>query len=143
MKKTDVFIQRYIDTGDYLVSMRDAGFRRRSEKVLIEDGRKLREKHSGEIEAGFQRRLREGGSRALTVIERLMDESRSDTVKLNAAKEILDRGGYKAWSEEEGNRNYEEVEAKLVQLVGSDGAQMLVGAIRIRKGASGPTIEQE
>tara|TARA_R100000808_G_C2132187_1_gene141181 strand:+ start:784 stop:1221 length:438 start_codon:yes stop_codon:yes gene_type:complete len=143
MNKTEAFIQKYIDTGDYLVSMKDAGFRKGNDKLLVEEGKKLREKHRAEIEVGFQKRLRDGGSKALSVIEALMHSSNSDTVKLNAAKEILDRGGYKAWSEEEGNRNYEEVQAKLVQLVGKDGAKMLVGAIKVTRGSSGPEIESK
>jgi hypothetical protein len=142
MTKVERFIERYVDTGDYLVSMRDAGYEKGGDVVIVRKGKQLREKYRAEIEVGFQRRLRDGGSRALSVIERLMGESRSDTVKLNAAKEILDRGGFKAWSEEEGSRNYEEVEAKLVQLVGADGAKMLVGAIKIRRGSSGPMLEE-
>ena len=75
----------------------------------------------------------------MTVIERLMD-SDSDTVKLNAAKEILDRGGYKAFNDIDTTRTVEELNAQLVALVGDDGAKMLVAAFRSRKVISGPTI---
>jgi len=71
-----------------------------------------------------------------------MSASESDTVKLNAAKEILDRGGYKAYSEQEAGKTIEELNAQLVALVGSDGAKMLVGAFRSRKTISGPQITE-
>jgi len=136
---TDKFIDSFVETGDYLVSMREAGFNDRNPYKLKLQGKALVIENKDEIDRKFHQRLREGGPRALTVIERLMD-SDSDTVKLNAAKEILDRGGYKAFNDIDPSRTIEELDAQLVALVGKDGAKMLVAAFRSRKVITGPTM---
>jgi len=139
MEATDKFIDSFVETGDYLVSMREAGFKDSNPYKLKLQGKALVIENKDAIDKKFYQRLREGGPRALTVIERLMD-SDSDTVKLNAAKEILDRGGYKAFNDIDTTRTVEELNAQLVALVGDDGAKMLVAAFRSRKVISGPTI---
>ena len=139
MEATEKFIDSFVETGDYLVSMREAGFKDKNPYKLKLQGRALVIENKEEIDKKFQQRLREGGPRALTVIEQLM-HSESDTVKLNAAKEILDRGGYKAYNENDPTRTVEELNAQLVALVGEDGAKMLIGAFRSRKVISGPEL---
>ena len=138
---TDKFIDSFVETGDYLVSMREAGFNDRNPYKLKLQGKALVIENKDEIDRKFHQRLREGGPRALTVIERLMD-SDSDTVKLNAAKEILDRGGHKVANEFDTGRTIEELNAQLVALVGKDGAKMLVGAFKSRKVISGPQLTE-
>ena len=139
MPNTEKFIESFVDTGDYLVSMKEAGYKDKNPYQLQAKGKKLVEQNREEVDKRFHARLKEGGPRALTVIERLMD-SDSDTVKLNAAKEILDRGGYKAFNDLDPSRTVEELNAQLVALVGDDGAKMLVAAFRSRKVISGPTM---
>ena len=139
MEATEKFIDSFVETGDYLVSMREAGFKDKNPYKLKLQGKALVIENKEEIDKKFQQRLREGGPRALTVIEQLM-HSESDTVKLNAAKEILDRGGYKAYNENDPTRTVEELNAQLVALVGEDGAKMLIGAFRSRKVISGPEL---
>ena len=141
MEATEKFIDSFVETGDYLVSMREAGFKDKNPYKLKLQGRALVIENKEEIDKKFQQRLREGGPRALTVIEQLM-HSESDTVKLNAAKEILDRGGYKAYNENDPTRTVEELNAQLVALVGEDGAKMLIGAFRSRKVISGPELTE-
>ena len=141
MEATEKFIDSFVETGDYLVSMREAGFKDKNPYKLKLQGRALVIENKEEIDKKFQQRLREGGPRALTVIEQLM-HSESDTVKLNAAKEILDRGGYKAYNENDPTRTVEELNAQLVALVGEDGAKMLIGAYRSRKVISGPELTE-
>ena len=139
MEATEKFIDSFVETGDYLVSMREAGFKDKNPYKLKLQGKALVIENKEEIDKKFQQRLREGGPRALTVIEQLM-HSESDTVKLNAAKEILDRGGYKAYNANDPTRTVEELNAQLVALVGEDGAKMLIGAFRSRKVISGPEL---
>ena len=139
MEATEKFIDSFVETGDYLVSMREAGFKDKNPYKLKLQGRALVIENKDAIDKKFQQRLREGGPRALTVIEQLM-HSESDTVKLNAAKEILDRGGYKAYNENDPTRTVEELNAQLVALVVEDGAKMLIGAFRSRKVISGPEL---
>ena len=141
MEATEKFIDSFVETGDYLVSMREAGFKDKNPYKLKLQGRALVIENKEEIDKKFQQRLREGGPRALTVIEQLM-HSESDTVKLNAAKEILDRGGYKAYNENDPTRTVEELNAQLVALVGEDGAKMLIGAFSSRKVISGPELTE-
>ena len=136
---TEKFIESFVDTGDYLVSMKEAGYKDKNPYQLQMKGKKLVEQNREEVDKRFHARLKEGGPRALSVIEGLM-HSDSDTVKLNAAKEILDRGGHKVANEFDAGRTIEELNAQLVALVGTDGAKMLVAAFKSRRVISGPTM---
>ena len=136
---TEKFLDSFVETGDYLVSMKEAGYKDKNPYQLQVKGKKLVEQNREEVDKRFHARLKEGGPRALSVIEQLM-HSDSDTVKLNAAKEILDRGGHKVANEFDTGRTIEELNAQLVALVGEDGAKMPVGAFRSRKVISGPTM---
>jgi len=139
MPNTEKFLDTFVETGDYLVSMKEAGYKDKNPYQLQMKGRKLVNDNRDEVDKRFHARLKEGGPRALSVIEGLM-HSDSDTVKLNAAKEILDRGGHKVANEYETGRTIEELNTQLVALVGEDGAKMLVGAFRSRKVITGPTM---
>ena len=139
MPNTEKFLDTFVETGDYLASMKEAGYKDKNPYQLQMKGRKLVNDNRDEVDKRFHARLKEGGPRALSIIEGLM-HSDSDTVKLNAAKEILDRGGHKVANEYETGRTIEELNTQLVALVGEDGAKMLVGAFRSRKVITGPTI---
>ena len=137
---TEKFIDSFVETGDYIVSMKDAGFKADNDYKIKLKGRELLEQNRDEVDKKFHARLKEGGPRALGVIERLMATSESDTVRLNAAKEMLDRGGHKVLNEFDTGRTIEELNAQLIALVGEDGAKMLVGAFKSRKIISGPQL---
>jgi hypothetical protein len=136
------FIDSFVETGDYIVSMKDAGCLEKNAYKVKLQGRELLDKNRDEVDKKFHARLREGGPKALGIIERLMDTSESDTVRLNAAKEMLDRGGHKVFNEMDTGRTIEELNAQLVALVGKDGAKMLVGAFKSRKIISGPQLTE-
>jgi len=137
---TAKFIDSFIETGDYLISMKEAGFKDKNAYKVKLKGRELLEQNREEVDKKFYARLKEGGPKALGVIEHLMDTSGSDTVRLNAAKEMLDRGGHKILNEMDTGRTIEELNAQLVALVGKDGAKMLVGAFKSRRITSGPQL---
>ena len=137
---TEKFIDTFVETGDYIVSMKDAGSVEKNAYKVKLQGRELLDKNRDEVDKKFHARLKEGGPRALGIIEHLMATSDSDTVKLNAAKEMLDRGGHKVFNEMDTGRTIEELNAQLVALVGKDGAKMLVGAFKSRKIISGPQL---
>ena len=139
---TEKFIDSFVETGDYLVAMEDAGSTEKNTYKVKLKGRELLEANRDEVDKKFNARFKEGGPRALGVIERLMATSDSDTVKLNAAKEMLDRGGHKIFNEMDTGRTIEELNAQLVALVGKDGAKMLVGAFKSRKVISGPQLTE-
>ena len=139
---TEKFIDSFVETGDYLVAMKDAGSTEKNAYKVKLKGREILEANRDEVDKKFNARLKEGGPRALGVIERLMVTSDSDTVKLNAAKEMLDRGGHKIFNEMDTGRTIEELNAQLVALVGKDGAKMLVGAFKSRKVITGPQLTE-
>ena len=143
MSDTEKFISTFVESGDYLSSMREAGYTEKNVYKLKLMGQELLQQNKDEVDKRFQQRLRQGGPSALNVIQGLMDTSESDTVRLNSAKEILDRGGYSAYNDNEAGRSIEELNAQLVALVGSDGAKMLVGAFRSRKTITGPTMKAD
>jgi hypothetical protein len=87
--------------------------------------------------------LRQTGPKALAVVENLMDNAMSETVRLGAAKDMLDRAGYKAYDENSLGKNIEEMNEQLIALVGKDGAKLLVHSLRTRKQISGPEITGE
>ena len=89
---TEKFIDSFVETGDYIYSMKEAGSKEKNSYKVKLQGRELLEQNRDEVDKKFNARLKEGGPKALGVIERLMSTSESDTVKLNAAKEMLDRG---------------------------------------------------
>jgi hypothetical protein len=72
-----------------------------------------------------------------------MDHAMSETVRLGAAKDILDRAGYKAYDENAIGRNIEEMNEQLIALVGKDGAKLLIHSMRTRKQISGPEVTGE
>ena len=70
------------------------------------------------------------GPRALRVVEELMQASNSDTVRLAAAKDLLDRSGYKPVERIDVSteqRSIEEIESRIIGLVGVEAAQTLLG----------------
>ena len=139
---TEKFIDSFVETGDYIYSMKEAGCKEKNSYKVKLQGRELLEQNRDEVDKKFNARLKEGGPKALGVIERLMSTSESDTVKLNAAKEMLDRGGHKLFNEMDTGRTIEELNAQLVALVGNDGAKMLIGAFKSRKVISGTQLTE-
>ena len=139
---TEKFLDSFVETGDYIYSMKEAGCKEKNSYKVKLQGRELLEQNRDEVDKKFNARLKEGGPKALGVIERLMSTSESDTVRLNAAKEMLDRGGHKLFNEMDTGRTIEELNAQLVALVGNDGAKMLIGAFKRRKVISGPQLTE-
>ena len=138
MPDSDSFIQTYVETGNIMVSLQEGGY-----KPNRATGYSLKRKHQDEIERRMQERLRQTGPKALAVVENLMDHAMSETVRLGAAKDILDRAGYKAYDENAMGRNVEEMNQQLIALVGKDGAKLLVHSMRTRKQISGPEVTGE
>jgi len=138
MPDSEAFIQTYVETGNVMSSLAEGGY-----KPNRNTGYVLKKKHQEEIEKRMQERLRQTGPKALAVVENLMDNAMSETVRLGAAKDMLDRAGYKAYDENSIGKNIEEMNQQLVALVGKDGAKLLIHSMRTRKTISGPEIEAE
>ena len=61
---------------------------------------------------------------------------------LGATRDLLDRAGFRPVDRHEivKQKSVEELNAQLVSLVGKDGAELLVGALRSRRSISGPEL---
>ena len=137
MPDCETFIQTYVETGNVLTSLEEGGY-----KPNRNTGYVLRKKHQEEIEKRMQERLRQTGPKALAVVENLMDHAMSETVRLGAAKDILDRAGYKAYDESSMGKNIEEINQHLIALVGKEGEKLLVHSMMKRKQISGPQLTE-
>ena len=134
---SETFIQTYVETGNIITSLQEGGY-----KPSRGMGYALRKKHKDEIDKRMQERIRSSGPKALAVVENLMDHAMSETVRLGAAKDKLDRAGYKAYDENAIGKNIEEMNEQLVSLVGKDGAKLLIHSMRTRKQISGPQLTE-
>ena len=132
---SETFIQTYVETGNVITSLQESGY-----KPSRSMGYALRKKHKEEIDKRMQERIRSSGPKALAVVENLMDHAMSETVRLGAAKDMLDRAGYKAYDENAIGKNITEMNEQLVSLVGKDGAKLLIHSMRTRKEISGPQL---
>ena len=68
--------------------------------------------------------------KALSLLMDLADNSASDSVKFQAAKNLLDRAGFRPVHRREEirpQRSQEELEAEIIRLVGSQTADLLLG----------------
>lgn len=75
-----------------------------------------------------------------------MRDSNSDTVRLAAAKDLLDRSGYKPVERIDvtnEQRPIEEIEARIVGLVGVDAAQLLLGKHKPEKKKEAIPVPEE
>ena len=91
--KQENFIQNYIQFGDAKRSAILAGYPERSAKAK---GSQLKKQFQAEIKARTELKMMDGAQMALDTLLKLAEQSTSDTVKLAAAKDILDRSGYQA-----------------------------------------------
>jgi phage terminase small subunit len=91
--KQENFIQNYIQFGDAKRSAILAGYPERSAKAK---GSQLKKQFQQEIKARTELKMMDGAQMALDTLLKLAEQSTSDTVKLAAAKDILDRSGYQS-----------------------------------------------
>ena len=81
-------------------------------------------------------------ARALNILSDLAENAESESVRLGATRDLLDRAGFRPVDRHEivKEKSVEELNAQLVSLLGEDGAQLLVGALRSRRSITGPEI---
>jgi hypothetical protein len=72
----------------------------------------------------------------------LAENAESESVRLGATRDLLDRAGFRPVDRHEivKEKSVEELNAQLVSLVGENGAELLVGALRSRRSISGPEL---
>jgi len=95
-----------------------------------------------EITDELHRNFAEIAPRALNILADLAENADSESVRLGATRDLLDRAGFRPVDRHEivKEKSVEELNAQLVSLVGENGAEMLISAFRSRKSFSGPEL---
>ena len=78
----------------------------------------------------------------MNILSDLAENAESESVRLGATRDLLDRAGFRTVDRHEivKQKSVEELNAQLVSLVGENGAEFLVGALRSRRSISGPEL---
>ena len=90
----------------------------------------------------LHRNFTEIAPRALNILTDLAENAKSDSIRLGATRDLLDRAGFRPVDRHEivEEKSVEELNAQLVNFVGKNGAEMLISAFRSRKSISGPEL---
>ena len=94
------------------------------------------------ISEELHRNFAEIAPRALNILSDLAENAESESVRLGATRDLLDRARFRPVDRHEivKENSVEELNAQLVSLVGDDGAEMLISAFRSRRSISGPEM---
>ncbi len=90
--KQDLFIQEYVRSGNATKSAIYAGY---SEKTAKAQGHQLKNKLSEQIQDATYKALQDKIPQALKWVTDLAENAESESVRLGAVKDILDRAGMK------------------------------------------------
>ncbi len=146
MTKTDLtnqwqlFVEEYVRSGDHLEAAKKAGYK--DTHTLRNQACKLRRECADEIADELHRNFAEIAPRALNILSDLAENAESESVRLGATRDLLDRAGFIPVDSHEvvKEKSVEELNAQLVSLVGEDGAEMLISAFKSRRSISGPVL---
>ena len=146
MTKTDltnqrqVFVEEYVRSGDHLEAAKKAGDK--DTHTLRNQACKLRRECADEITDELHRNFAEIAPTALNILSDLAENAESESVRLGATRDLLDRAGFRPVDRHEivKEKTVGELNAQLVSLVGENGAEMLISAFRSRKSISGPEV---
>ena len=128
--KQKTFIQEYGSTGDGVESARRAGYSDRSLPSLRAEASRLKRRLSSQIADEIKLNIINSTPRALAILQNLAMNAQSESVRLKACTDLLDRAGFKPVTRQERlhvNRTVEEVEAELMGLVGRKLGELLLG----------------
>ena len=78
----------------------------------------------------------------MNILSDLAENAESESLRLGATRDLLDRAEFRPVDRHEivKEKSVEELIAQLVSLVGENGAQLLVGALKSRRSISGPEL---
>jgi len=96
---------------------------------------KLSRECVNDISEELHRNLAEIAPIALNILSNLAENAESESVRLGATRDLLDRAGFRTVERHEivKHKSVEELNAQLFSLVGANGADLLVGAIRRKR----------
>lgn len=132
--KQQKFIEFYCESGDAVQSAVNAGYK--NSHTIVNQAWKLKRELSREISKRMQEKFVDKAPVAFGTLIELMNSSDSDTVRLQASKDIMDRGGFKPKDTmviEEDAKSIPELEAELQMLVGKDKADLLLGKAKAKE----------
>ena len=80
----------------------------------------------------------------MNILSDLAENAVSESVRLGATHDLLDRAGFRPVDRHEivKEKSVEELDAQLVSLVGENEAEMLISAFRSRRSISGPELAE-
>ena len=145
MAKTDltyqrqVFVEEYVRSGDHLEAAKKSRYK--DTHTLRNQACKLRRECADEITDELHRNFAEA-PRVLNILSDLAENAESESVRLGATRDLLDRAGFRPVDRHEivKEKSVEELNAQLVSLVGENGAEMLISAFKSRRSISGPLL---
>ena len=78
----------------------------------------------------------------MNILTDLAENAESESVRLGATRDLLDRAGFRPVDRHEivKEKTVEELNAQLVSLVGENRAEMLISAFKSNKSISGPEL---
>ena len=103
---------------------------------------KLRRECAEEITEELHRNFAEIAPRALNILTDLAENAESESVRLCATRDLLDRAGFRPVDSHEivKEKSVEELNAQLVGLLGENRAEMLISAFKRRRSKLGPEL---
>ena len=113
-----VFVEEYVRSGDHLEAAKKAGYK--DTHTLRNQACKLRRECADEITDELHRNFAEIAPRALNILSDLAENAESESVRLGATRDLLDRAGFRPVDRHEivKEKSVEELNAQLVSLVG-------------------------
>lgn len=94
-EQEQAWLEAYLSHGDAQQALRDAGSEC-SESSLPSRASQMKRKLADQIDQGLRARFGTEAPVYAGVVSRLATQAKSEDVKLKAAKDMLDRGGFKA-----------------------------------------------
>ena len=122
------FVEAYCRLGNGTLAAKEAGYK--DSPSLVNQASKLKRELSSEIAEELTANFMSAAPKALSILMDLAENSASDSVKFQAAKDLLDRAGFRPIDRREEirpQRTPAELEAEIKRLVGSEKAELLLG----------------
>ena len=122
------FVEAYCRLGNGTLAAKEAGYK--DSPSLVNQGSKLKRELSEEISEELRSSFINAAPKALSILMDLAENSASDSVKLQASKDLLDRACFSPIDRREEfrpQRTSAELDAEIKRLVGSEKAELLLG----------------
>ena len=135
-----VFLQEYCRHGNHVEAARRAGY---SEKTVANQACKLKRELASEIREELTLNFISHAPKALQTLKELAESSPSESVRLQASRDLLDRAGFKPADRHEmigKQKSVDELNKELVDFVGQDAAQQMLAAMRLKRAQTGPEL---